>query len=362
MHTRVRNLFAHLVESQYLGLKFVPTMPANRNALLRYRTIDKCLSNHYRRWTLEDLIDACSDALYEYEGITRGVSRRTVQLDLQMMRSERLGYNAPIEVYEGKYYRYSDRDYSITRLPLSYEDVERMKESVQILNQFRDFDCFVGMSESVMRLQEYLTMREASPRLIVDFERNDQLRGLQFLSPLYDLITMRTCVRVVYHSFRSRQETTFLVSPLLLKSYRNRWFVFAHDHGRGIIINLPLDRIVSLEPDEGEVYRSTPEFDPATYFDDVIGVTKHGRLQRGKVTIWVSPDHRGYVETKPLHSSQRTTATNEDGSIVIEIDVVFNPELYAVLLSLSPGICVVSPGAVRRRMRSYLRRALDLYI
>ena len=59
-------------------------MPVNRNALIRYRTIDNCLRNKFRKWTLEDLIDACSDALYEYEGIDKGVSRRTVQMDIQL--------------------------------------------------------------------------------------------------------------------------------------------------------------------------------------------------------------------------------------------------------------------------------------
>lgn len=49
-------------------------MPANKNALLRYKTIDNCLRNKYRRWTLEDLVDACSDALYEMEGIRNVVS------------------------------------------------------------------------------------------------------------------------------------------------------------------------------------------------------------------------------------------------------------------------------------------------
>ena len=59
-------------------------MPANRNALIRYKTIDNCLRNPYRRWTLEDLVDACSDALYEYEGIDKGISKRTVQMDIQI--------------------------------------------------------------------------------------------------------------------------------------------------------------------------------------------------------------------------------------------------------------------------------------
>ena len=38
-------------------------MPANKNALIRYKTIDNCLRNRYRRWTLDDLVEACSDAL-----------------------------------------------------------------------------------------------------------------------------------------------------------------------------------------------------------------------------------------------------------------------------------------------------------
>ncbi len=69
-------------------------MPANKNALLRYKTIGNCLRNRQRRWTLQDLVDACSDALYDFEGIRKGISTRSVQLDIQMMRSDKLGYNA----------------------------------------------------------------------------------------------------------------------------------------------------------------------------------------------------------------------------------------------------------------------------
>ena len=65
-------------------------MPANKNALIRYKTIDNCLRNKYRRWTIDSLVDACSDALYDMEGISKGVSLRTVQADLQIMRSDKL--------------------------------------------------------------------------------------------------------------------------------------------------------------------------------------------------------------------------------------------------------------------------------
>ncbi|RYF79413.1 MAG: phytanoyl-CoA dioxygenase, partial [Chitinophagaceae bacterium] len=66
-------------------------MPVNRNALVRYRTIDKCLQNRRRKWTIEQLIEACSLALYEYEGIEKDISLRTIRFDLNAMRSDKLG-------------------------------------------------------------------------------------------------------------------------------------------------------------------------------------------------------------------------------------------------------------------------------
>ena len=112
-------------------------MPANRNALIRYRTIDNCLRNRFRKWTLNDLIDACSDALYEYEGIDKGVSRRTVQADIQVMRSDKLGYNAPIIVLEKKYYTYEEKEYSITNIPLTQQDLGKLSEAVEMLKQLK---------------------------------------------------------------------------------------------------------------------------------------------------------------------------------------------------------------------------------
>ena len=113
----------------------ITAMPVNKNALLRYKTIDRCLRNKYRRWTLDDLVEACSNALYEMEGITRGVSVRTVQADIQMMRSDKLGYNAPIEVYDNKYYRYEDSDYSIAESPIADDTYELIVRAVRMIRQ-----------------------------------------------------------------------------------------------------------------------------------------------------------------------------------------------------------------------------------
>lgn len=119
----------------FLCLKEENTMPANKNALIRYRTIDNCLRNRYRRWTLDDLVQACCDALYDMEGIKKGVCARTVQMDMQIMRSDKLGYKAPIEVYDKIYYRYADPDYSISDMPLSIEDCKLLKKAITLLSE-----------------------------------------------------------------------------------------------------------------------------------------------------------------------------------------------------------------------------------
>ena len=131
-------------------------MPANKNALIRYRTIDRCLRNRYRRWTLEDLVDASSDALYDIAGIGIGVSGITVQGDLQIMRSDKLGYYAPIEVYDNKYYRYADPDYSITNTPISTEDYNLIANAVKTIEEYRENGDIEKLDEMLVKVKDKL--------------------------------------------------------------------------------------------------------------------------------------------------------------------------------------------------------------
>ena len=142
-------------------------MAQNKNALIRYKTIDKCLQNNYRQWTLEDLMNACSEALYEYEGKENPVSKRTIQLDIQMMRSEKLGYNAPIEVYDKKYYHYAEEDFSITDIPLTETDINVLSETVSMLKQFKDFSLFNDVSDILQRLEDKIYAEKSHTQPVI---------------------------------------------------------------------------------------------------------------------------------------------------------------------------------------------------
>lgn len=40
-------------------------MPTNKHAIIRYQALDKCFSNRYRKYYIDDLIKVCNNALEE---------------------------------------------------------------------------------------------------------------------------------------------------------------------------------------------------------------------------------------------------------------------------------------------------------
>ena len=52
-----------------------------------------------------------------------------------MMRSDKLGHNAPIVVIDKKYYTYENPMYSITNGSLSEHDLAQISEAVDVLKQ-----------------------------------------------------------------------------------------------------------------------------------------------------------------------------------------------------------------------------------
>ena len=336
-------------------------MPANKNALIRYKTIDNCLRNRYRRWTLEDLVEACSEALYEMEGIQKGVSVRTVQGDIQMMRSDKLGYNAPIEVYDHKYYRYSDKDYSIMDMPMSQNDYDVMQEAVDMLRQLEGFEQFSEMADVVSRLQDKLAMSRNNRKPIIHFDSVPNLEGIRLLNPLYNYIAHKQTLRIMYQSFSARTPKEFILCPYLLKEFRNRWFLFGSKADDLLLFNLPLDRIKSVEPVDVP-FRENPNFDTEHFFDDVIGVSKNINNTPRRIKFWANAEQSKYIKTKPIHQSQQLIKDNpEDGSCIFSIDVVINFEMYSVFMSYGPGIKVIYPRNAMMYMRDKLKEAAELY-
>lgn len=331
-------------------------MASNKNALIRYKTIDYCLRNNFKKWTLDDLIEACSDALYEYEGKDVNVSKRTIQLDIQLMRSDKLGYNAPIEVYEKRFYKYAEPDYSITKIPVTENDVKVMNEAIQLLRQFKDFSLFKEMNGVLQRLEDSVYSSQENKKSIIHLDKNEQLKGLEFIDPIYKAIQQKKVIKVKYQSFSAQKPSDMILHPQLLKEFNNRWFLLCGNQTK--YVNLALDRISKISTMDTIDYIDL-NINGDVFYKDVIGVTvKNTRAQR--IQFWVDKKNAPYVITKPFHKSQRTLKQTNDGTI-FNVFVQINYELERMILGFGESIEIIKPEKLRNRMLEKLQKAAANY-
>ncbi|WP_445711845.1 helix-turn-helix transcriptional regulator [Flavobacterium sp.] len=338
-------------------------MAQNKNALIRYKTIDKCLQNNYRQWTLDDLIEACSNALFEYEGKENNISKRTIQLDIQMMRSEKLGYNAPIVVYDKKYYKYEDEEFSITDIPLTETDINVLTETVSMLKQFKDFSLFSDVSDILQRLEDKIYAEKSHTQPVIHLDKNEKLKGLHFLDELYQAIIKKIVLKISYKSFKSKEANDFFFHAFILKEFNNRWFLVGkkgNKEGDRIITNLALDRIVSIDFDFSLDYHDS-NFDADEYYKNVVGVTVNSGLDPRKIRIYVDAANAPYVVTKPFHSSQKIVEEFEDGSVIITLYLIINYELERLLLGFGNGVEIIKPAFLRNRIRNIVEQTSEKY-
>ena len=330
-------------------------MSSNKNALIRYKTIDRCLRNKYKKYTLEDLIEECSEALFEFEGKEAYVSKRTIQLDIQNMRSEKYGYEAPIEVNHRKYYRYSDPEYSIHNIAVNESDLKAMNNAVQILKQFKDFSMFKDLNGVIQKLEN--TVHSAQQRSIIHLDKNERLKGLEYIDILYNAILNKKTLGLVYKSFKAREEKKYIVFPQLLKEYNNRWFLICWY--RDTLLNLALDRIISVQIEENIPFQER-EFNADRFFSEVIGVTTSSEQRGQNVVFSIKGIHAEYVKTKPFHHTQEILE-EKDGETYFRIRVQLNFELERVILGFGDYITVHKPNRLKTRIKNTLERAVKNY-
>lgn len=335
-------------------------MATNKHALIRYKTLDKCLQNRSRRWSLDDLIEECSDALYEYEGKQSNVSKRTIQLDIQMMRSDKLGYNAPIIVHNRKYYTYEDEEYTITQLPIDKMDMDILEESMEMLKQFKDFSLFSEMKGVIQKLEDKIYRESKRKSPIIHMDKNENLKGLHHLDTLYQSILKQLVLIIEYQSFKARTSQETIIHPYILKEFNNRWFLVGRVEGADKMLTMAIDRIVAIDYNLDIDYDSR-DFDADKYYKDTYGVTVLNDKSILNIVMKVDRYNAPYVETKPMHASQEIVERLKDGSVLFSLRLHNNFELQRLILGFGAGIEIVKPRRLRGQMKKILSQALKAY-
>ncbi|MBO6517796.1 MAG: WYL domain-containing protein [Bacteroidia bacterium] len=332
-------------------------MPANKEALVRYRAINRCLIER-RISTKDDLIEACTEAVGAH------VSWRTIAGDIKAMRyDEQLGYLAPIKNIKNEGYVYTDKNYSIDSIPLQKEELMAISFAAKLLKQYSQIELFSTFSGAVEKLSEKvdLHIKENDTTAlgnVIGFEKSATDGGSGYINEFLQHIRQQTVLDIEYHSFSSNSTKTHIVHPYFLKEYRNRWYVVGYHESYKEIRTLALERILNLTPNYSETYRPS-DLDINSYYQHAVGVsvTKDEPIE---IEFKLSEREYQYLETQPIHRSQ-TCISKSSGWVIVGLTAILNYELKTTLLSMGSSIEVIKPSHLRDFLKTEAERIVEYY-
>lgn len=334
-------------------------MATNKNAILRYNTLDKCFRNFQRRFYFEDLINAVNEALWDFDPKLEGVQTRQLRDDIRFMKSEN-GYNAPIEaIRDGKkaYYQYTDKSFSINKSPLNHTEAEQLKRAISILQRFDGAPQFEWVNELGPMLTSQFGLSTTKQK-VMSFELNIDYSGYDKILPLFNAIENKRVLKIKYHPFK-KEPFELIFHPYYLKQYNNRWFVLGLNEQKNIPTwNLALDRIESINETANNFIPTNIEWDD--YFYDIIGVTKPLDGTTEEVKLIFSKEQADYIHTKPIHASQKARFL-DTGELLVTIKVIPNYELESLILSFGEKLEVVEPISLREKIADRIKHLNDKY-
>lgn len=319
-------------------------MSTNKKALVRYRCLDRLLSDHHHYYNIHELREKVNEKL-KNDGF-KMVTRRCIEKDLVNMEGL---FSAPIDHFNwnGKScISYSKYGFSIFKEEMSREERSLLREVLSTLGQFGGLDSFQWLDDFKIGLG----LEERRP--IISFSNNPYYQSdPTLLGKLFDMISNEVVISLSYHTFTDPTVRKIGFHPYLLKQYNDRWFLIGAADSDKKILNFALDRIDGVESLPDKKYAECPG-DLYERFEDVVGVTIYDK-EPEHILFWVSDASKNYVATKAIHGSQtlikgeaeqelRTQYPSLEGGAFFTIDCIRNYELIRELWSYGKELLVLS--------------------
>ena len=307
-----------------------------------------------------ELREACEEALY---GSNDGanICDSTIEKDMFAMKME---HDAPIK-YSKRYagYYYEDPEFSINDIPLTEEDLSAIKFAANTLMQFRDVDMFKQFGNAIDKIVDRVSISsnpsDKTLEHFVQFETSNSSGGNEFLPELLEAIRNNIVVTFDYASFVTGKSKNRSVVPLLLKEYRNRWYVISYDKSKSDIITYGLDRLTNLVITEESALKPV-DFNAENYFKYSIGITTNNQSVPEKILFKADNVAAKYIDSQPFHFSQKRLKAGKNRTS-FELNVMISEELIRSILSFAGEIEVLSPISLRDILKDRLKTMVQNY-
>ena len=334
-------------------------MPRSKEAYIRYRIIDACLRNKHKPYpSLKEIIEVCTEKL------GKAFSPSTIQKDFLAMRyDEELGFRAPIKYCStNRGYHYTDKNYTISSIPLTDAEINALEFSLTILSQLSSVGIYDHIAGAINKITNTLSVRrilkDENAEKYIQIEKAPSQKGNEYLEPILEAIMYHKVLLITYKPFYADKVQDHIVHPYLLKEYRNRWYIIGFQEYDQMIKTFALDRFVSIT-DKPDINYRRNDIAPEIYYKNTIGITF---FQGGpqEVILKFDREQAQYILTQPIHETQVIKDETKDHTI-ISLRVHPNYELQSIILGYGNAVEVLEPAKLRNQIKEMLDNTSQMY-
>ncbi len=334
-------------------------MPKTKLPFYRYLLIDRILRNKLKKYpTIQEILQECKDNF----GVT---SISSIEKDLSTMRVD---FNAPI-LYHRKFrgYYYSDSNYKFSRVYLSSDDIQALKNTEHILEEFKTIPFFNEFSEAVDKVLDGLNLMEinkenlSNKKSFFQVERSSYIKTQVSLKELFQIIEKRIPIEIKYKKFNESYEKNYHIHPYLLKEFNSLWYLIGFEEKNQKIRTFAVDRLISYQKLNSKKFISerNANFDSDKFFKYCYGITALDQKPEKIILSFLATQGK-YILLSPIHKSQKVLLNNES-ELRIELTLIFNHEILSKILSYGKNVRVIKPEKIAFKIAKELDATQKMY-
>nr|WP_193743622.1 WYL domain-containing protein [Nonlabens ulvanivorans] len=232
-----------------------------------------------------------------------------------------------------------------------------LEENDEYVNRFLKFAEFSSLAEVYNQgVKNYKTFDK-----YVIADDSSEFTGLHNMTRILKGITLSRKLKFTKENYQRDTKKEYVVTPLRLKEYLNRWYLIAVPNNIDEIRSFGLDRITDLQLlNEKAVIKNSFE-EQIKQYDNVVGLNFNEAKKIEKVVLHVDDKQLKYLKSLPLHKSQVCiTGQNNAPSLAI-YRLKPNYEFETQILKMGAAVEVAEPLWLRKKIKEILTKTIELY-
>jgi predicted DNA-binding transcriptional regulator YafY len=191
---------------------------------------------------------------------------------------------------------------------------------------------------------------------LIQFEQRKP-KGTEHIFGILHAIKNQLNVELLYKKNYALNDEKRMVEPIMLKEFKGRFYLIAHDHNKNDIRTFGLDRTKKIEITTKH-FSKRSHFDVNNYFKNAFGIIAPQDEKPQRVVISFDCEQGKYLQDYPLHHSQKIIIESHT-EIQFELNILITYDFMMELFSYGPEIKIISPFSLVENMKSTYRKLLD---